>query len=392
MRRGKRKHDHTLVHGSGSWASKVIGFGQGSTVLGQDSRYWDRDDRRRDSEFEEEDFQTLDAYVKSAFKKRNVGLGKEMNSITGNGLNSHGKGGLREYNHNIDKNTEAGQFKGSESQKILTRKERRDLGSGGLYNEQGRNELKIYEAQYEADLKGEFVSNETVNENNLQKTNSNIDIKNRVGEKPTPTETKIKKASHIQDHEQVDVDDEYDNGIDDVDICAKDMNSDINHKHPRDVLGMQTDHFQSNDRQDLLETQSNSHKGNFSEGKMNKLSDNVSRSDLHLEVVLDKDHALGYNRNDSTNTQNTLAIDGKPKERLESDFDKESSIFIHGFPQDIENVTLRERSENSTNINSDNTSWKVDAQKRNTYLSKRKCRKRPSKILYYFFCYILQHF
>lgn len=376
-RRGKRKRDHTLVHGSGSWASKVIGFGQGSTGSGQDSRYWDRDDRRRDEEFDE-DFQTSDAYVKSAFKQRSVGLGKEKNSITENGLNSHGQGGLKKDNHNIHKNAEAGQFKGSDSQKRLTRKARRDLGSGGLYNEQGRNELKLYEAQYEADLKGEFGSNETVNENSLQKTDSSIDIKNRVGEKLTSTEGKIKKTSQTQDHEQIDVDDEYDDGIDDIDIRAEDKSSDNNHKLPRNLSGMQTDNFQSNDRQDLLKTQSNSHKGNLSEGKMNNLSGSGARSDFGQEVALHKGHAQGYNGKDSTNAQNTLATDGKLKESLESDFDKESSLFIHGFPQDIENVSLREWSENSTNIHRDNASWKVDTQKRNTYLSKKKRRKPPS--------------
>lgn len=377
-RGAKRNHDHTLVHGSGSWASKVIGFGQGSTGSGQDSRYWDRDDRRRDEDFDEEDFETSDASAKSAFKQRNVNLGKEKNTITENGLNSHGQGRPKINDHNIDKIAGAGQFKGLDSQKRVTKKARRDLGSGGLYNEQGRNELKLYEAQYEADLKGESGSNETVNENSSQKTDSSIDIKNHVGEKATSTEGKIKKTSQTQDHEQVNVDDEYDDGIDDVDIRAEDKSSDISHKHPRDLSGMQTDHFQSNDGQDLLETESNLDKGNLSEGKMKKISVSGSRSDFHQEVALYKDHAEGYNGKDSANAQNTLATDGKPKERPGSDFDKELSLFIHGFPLDIENVTLRVWSENSTNIHSDNSSWKVDAQKRNTYQSKKKRRKRPS--------------
>lgn len=377
-RRGKRNHDHTLVHGSGSWASKVIGFGQGSTGSGQDSRYWDTDDRRRGEEFDEEDFQTSDASVKSAFKQRSVNLGKEKNSITENGFNSHGQGGPQKNDHNIDKIAGAGQFKGSDSRKRATKKARQHLGSGGLYNEQGRNELKLYEAQYEADLKGESGSNETVNEKSSQKTDSSIDIKNRVGEKATSTEGKIKKTSQTQDHEQVNVDDEYDDGIDDVDIRAEDKSSDINPKHPRDLSGMQTDHFQSNDRQDLLETESNLDNRNLSEGKMNKLSVSGSRSDFLQEVALYKDHAQDYNGKDSANAQNTLATDGKPKESLGSDFDKDLSLFIHGFPLDIENVTLRIWSENSTNIHSDNSSWKVDAQKRNTYLSKKKRRKRPS--------------
>jgi hypothetical protein len=172
-------------------------------------------------------------------------------------------------------------------------------------------------------LKGEFSSNESVNENSLQKTDSSIDIKNRVGEKLTSTEGKIKKTSQTQDHEQIDVDDEYDDGIDDIDIRAEDKSSDNNHKLPRNLSGMQTDNFQSNDRQDLLRTQSNSHKGNLSEGKMNNLSGSGARNDFGQEVALHKGHAQGYNGKDSTNAQNTLATDGKLKESLESDFDKE---------------------------------------------------------------------
>ncbi|KAI6691207.1 hypothetical protein NL676_028035 [Syzygium grande] len=33
---------------------KVLGFGQGSVAHGRDSRYWDRDDRRRDEDYSEE--------------------------------------------------------------------------------------------------------------------------------------------------------------------------------------------------------------------------------------------------------------------------------------------------------------------------------------------------
>lgn len=71
--------------------SKVLEFGQGSVIHGRDSRYWDKDDRRRDDDYNEDEV------------KKDVQVHNPVKGI-------------------------------------------------GLYNEAGRNELKMYEAEYQATL------------------------------------------------------------------------------------------------------------------------------------------------------------------------------------------------------------------------------------------------
>ncbi|KAF2588157.1 hypothetical protein F2Q70_00038725 [Brassica cretica] len=76
---------------------KVLEFGQGSVVHGRDSRYWDKDDRRRDDDYNED-----------------------------------------EVEHKpVD---------------VIQVKKGLDLKGIGLYNEAGRNELNKYEAEYQASL------------------------------------------------------------------------------------------------------------------------------------------------------------------------------------------------------------------------------------------------
>ncbi|CAH8313106.1 unnamed protein product [Eruca vesicaria subsp. sativa] len=77
---------------------KVLEFGHGSVVHGRDSRYWDKDDRRRDDDYNEDevDHQSVDV------KKVPVPVPVK--------------------------------------------------GNGGFYNEAGRNELNKYEAEYQASL------------------------------------------------------------------------------------------------------------------------------------------------------------------------------------------------------------------------------------------------
>lgn len=95
-------------------------FGHGSVAHGRDSRYWDRDDRRRDEDYtEEEQERAQDGSVDkvhSPVKKR---------------------------------------------EKISHNDQSHDHHRHGLYNEAGRNELKMYEAEYEASLKNTEKSTDT---------------------------------------------------------------------------------------------------------------------------------------------------------------------------------------------------------------------------------------
>lgn len=90
-------------------AVKVLGFGKGSGIHGRDSRYWDRDDRRRDDDYDEDDVARKGSGSESVSEERNV-----SREESGKGLDQRGV---------------------------------------GLYNEDGMKELRMYEAEYEASLR-----------------------------------------------------------------------------------------------------------------------------------------------------------------------------------------------------------------------------------------------
>lgn len=93
-----------------------VQFGRGSFKYGRDSRYWDKDDRRRDEDYSEEDLE----------RNRNATLDMFQSALKGK---------------KSDK-------KSSSSKSVIDL----DLRRGGLYNEAGRDELKVYEAEYQASL------------------------------------------------------------------------------------------------------------------------------------------------------------------------------------------------------------------------------------------------
>jgi len=94
---------------------KVLDFGHGSGGHGRDSRYWDKDDRRRDGDYDED-----------MMEQTNKDPGDE----------------IAEDDDAVKKDQDA-----KSSHDGLKRR------GDGLYNEAGRHELKRYEAEYEASLK-----------------------------------------------------------------------------------------------------------------------------------------------------------------------------------------------------------------------------------------------
>ncbi|POO00186.1 hypothetical protein TorRG33x02_039640 [Trema orientale] len=139
---------------------KVLKFGKGSVVHGRDSRDWDRDDRRRDDDYNE------DVVEHSRVGARDEGKDSSDASVKVN---------------NFDKKSV-----------ILGSRKDSDGKGVGLYNEAGRNELKMYEAEYEASLK-----------------NSRNSFKEDVGEKQQFDDEHSEKQDDV-----VDSFDEYDDGID----------------------------------------------------------------------------------------------------------------------------------------------------------------------------------
>lgn len=133
---------------------KPIKFGHGSVTNGRDSRYWDGDDRRRD-----EDYEDLE----------------------------------RARERSVDKDHVPEKGKTSDS-KASSNKYHKGLGhrGNGLYNEAGRNELKMYEAKYEASLKSIGQSNGNIARNQQPHDHTN----------------------NGNENDMVDPSDEYDDGID----------------------------------------------------------------------------------------------------------------------------------------------------------------------------------
>uniref|UniRef100_A0A1J3CM33 TOD1/MUCI70 glycosyltransferase-like domain-containing protein n=1 Tax=Noccaea caerulescens TaxID=107243 RepID=A0A1J3CM33_NOCCA len=107
--------------------AKVLEFGQGSVVHGRDSRYWDKDDRRRDDDYNEDEV---------------------------------------EHKSEVDEDRSVAEVKKDPV------KGSSDLKGIGLYNEAGRNELKKYEAEYQASL---VKGGESTKENSANHEAVNMD-------------------------------------------------------------------------------------------------------------------------------------------------------------------------------------------------------------------------
>ncbi|KAL6007716.1 hypothetical protein ACLOJK_033217 [Asimina triloba] len=117
---GKNNSQASLSSQSRRKVFRVLKFGKGSVALGRDSRYWDKDDRRRDGR-----------YTESSSAK--VG---DHDGMKG----KNGRSGSK-------------QFPSRDAIGRSNNKQGDNQRSRGLYNEAGREELKHYEAEYEASTK-----------------------------------------------------------------------------------------------------------------------------------------------------------------------------------------------------------------------------------------------
>ena len=106
---------------------RELKFGDGSVAHGRDSRYWDRDDRRRDEDYTE----------KEQERAQNVSEDKVRVPV-------------------------------NRRDKVSSNDRSWDHHRNGLYNEAGRNELKMYEAEYEASLKSNGKSTDQDDHRNQQ--------------------------------------------------------------------------------------------------------------------------------------------------------------------------------------------------------------------------------
>ncbi|MQL82451.1 hypothetical protein Taro_014913 [Colocasia esculenta] len=106
-----------------SVVSKQLRFGKGSVAVGRDSRYWDRDDRRRDDEYGEDS--------------------PDSSDNGGNATDDHLPEDEERRRRAEQLTSGNGRTGESDQERSKTR---------GLYNEAGRTELKEYEEKYEESL------------------------------------------------------------------------------------------------------------------------------------------------------------------------------------------------------------------------------------------------
>ncbi|XP_077241453.1 uncharacterized protein LOC143881974 [Tasmannia lanceolata] len=186
-----------LSNGTRTKKSNVLKFGKGSVSLGRDSRYWDRDDRRRDEEYNED-----------ASELTNV------DKISG----STDKDLLLENERSGNK-----PFPFKDSHERFLGKQGVSKRSIGLYNEAGRDELTHYEAEYEASLKNGGQSRQENSDKHGLRDGVDMGLQN----------------------EEADSDDEYDDGIDSQDAHMEEFddendenvdNSDVRKGHDDDVV------------------------------------------------------------------------------------------------------------------------------------------------------------
>ncbi|XWS23348.1 hypothetical protein CRYUN_Cryun28dG0005600 [Craigia yunnanensis] len=126
---------------------KILNFGNASVAHGRDSRYWDRDDRRRDDDYNED------------VVKHNI---------------------MDFSNESLDG--------GRVPMKVKNEKEEASLGSDrdldhrgvGLYNEAGRNELKMYEAEYESSLKNGGKSRKEIGNSRQLSDSKDFEMRDEV--------------------------------------------------------------------------------------------------------------------------------------------------------------------------------------------------------------------
>lgn len=237
---GDSKNDSDFLTNVTRIRPKVLKFGHGSISHGRDSRYWDKDDRRRDDDYDEDTMENTDA---------------DADNISNAKLNNSGKKKSSNNKSSFD------QSKGSQAR--------------GLYNEAGRDELKMYEAEYESSLKNfgnikeELSKDWHHNDGHLGNENSDDDI-----------------------------DDEYDDGIDLQDSQAEDYGD---ASHGKDG-SLNVERFHKEDNLDSSRTL------NMGTNRQNYAEGNKSSS-----VFSDEGSSLSSRHLDKTikSTKNVNVLDGQ---------------------------------------------------------------------------------
>ncbi|XP_074263535.1 uncharacterized protein LOC141586260 [Silene latifolia] len=216
--------------------TQEVKFGHGSTLHGRDSRYWDRDDRRRDEDYNEDEMDTTNTVSEGGSRKDQVPIDL--------------KSPPKKPSNNVQRGSD----------------------HHGLYNEAGRNELKVYEEKYEASLKNASQMGADTEGVNLVLDDNKLDVEN----------------------EENDNDDEYDDGIDLHDVHIDDYDdSKLNEVHS-----------------ELLKSHSKDHQADVREGRT--LADHSSSQDNSTKSHSDKS---GKAKDAITADEHLKTSPGKPPKK-----------------------------------------------------------------------------
>ncbi|KAJ6952517.1 hypothetical protein NC653_041603 [Populus alba x Populus x berolinensis] len=271
------KNDDFLTNVTRTDTIKVLGFGQGSVGHGRDSRYWDRDDRRRDEDYNEDDVEH-DSKV-------------------------HRDGESSEKVHNLVK---VKNYK----EKVKRVEDRKGVG---LYNEDGRKELKMYEKEYEASLKS------TGNLGNKS------DIKNLL----------LDDEENGEQNGAADSENDYDDGIDFHDPRTEEYGGDS--EHDEENSSETTVHVKDNrEPSRFLDAKTKDQNSSFLDGKTKdqnssfldaKTKDQNSAKDNQEDSssLLEKGSLNSQNSDDgSTDSRHADNIGGRSTSKSRSDSKKKS--------------------------------------------------------------------
>ncbi|EEF35560.1 uncharacterized protein LOC8262724 [Ricinus communis] len=232
---------------------KVLEFGQGS-AHGRDSRYWDKDDRRRDGDYNEDDVDHDSKEAEDESTEKGHNLVKMKNGKEKTSQNDPSKG--------------------------------LDQRGTGLYNEDGRKELKMYEAEYEASLKN-------------------------AGQSRNKNEIKPRALDDEEQNEGVDTDNEYDDGIDSHDPHVEDYgDSDHDNGHQASVRissdedGREFSNFNDADTKDQNVAKDN-----------HEVSENISDKSLNIRTLDNVDNNSQVGRSSSGQSTTKSRSYSKKKSR-----------------------------------------------------------------------------
>ncbi|KAH8490015.1 hypothetical protein H0E87_022516 [Populus deltoides] len=248
------KNNDFLANVTRTDSIKVLGFGQGSVGHGRDSRYWDRDDRRRDEDYNEDDVDN-------------------DSKLSGD-----------------DESSE----KGHNSVKVKNDKEEavrvEDRKGAGLYNEDGRKELKMYEKESEASLK---------NTGKLRKEN---EIKNLL----------LDDEDDVDQNGAADSENEYDDGIDSHD------------RHMEEYGGDSEPNKEDRSSETTVHIEDNRASSNFLDAETK--DQNIAKDNLEDSMsLLEKGSLNSQNSDDGdTDSRNVHNIGGHSTSKSRSDSKKKS--------------------------------------------------------------------